>query len=86
MRALIAAHGFAPAMRFHDHHYAITSRHGEASHAKERLFICRSGKGKTATADAGASETLHSQAIWEETANEVRYPRLNLRTGESRIT
>ena len=73
MRALIAAHGFSPAMRSHDHHYAITSRHGEASHAKERLFICRSGKGASAAADAGASDTLRSQAIWEETANEVRY-------------
>lgn len=73
MRALIAAHGFEPAMRSRDHHYAITSRHGEASHAKERLFICRSGKGASATADTGASEALHSQAIWEETKSEVRY-------------
>ena len=61
MRALIAAHGFSPAMRSHDHHYAITSRHGEASHAKERLFICRSGKATAARAEA----------VWEETADEV---------------
>ncbi len=72
MRALIAAHGFAPAMRSHDHHYAITSRHGEASHATERLFICRSGKGQKGTADTD-KHTLHSEAIWEETANEIRY-------------
>ena len=71
MRALIAAHGFSPAMRSHDHHYSITSRHGEASQATERLFICRSGKGQTATADA--SDPLHSEAIWEETKNEIRY-------------
>ena len=73
MRALIAAHGFSPVMRSQDHHYAITSRHGEASHAKERLFICRSGKGASATADAGASDMPHTEAVWEETANEVRY-------------
>ncbi len=72
MKALIAAHGFSPAMRSRDHHYAITSRHGEASHAKERLFICRSGKGQSAAADADG-DALRSQAIWEETANEVRY-------------
>ncbi len=71
MRALIAAHGFSPAMRSRDHHYAITSRHGEASHAKERLFICRSGKGQSAT--AGVSDAPHTEAVWEETANEVRY-------------
>ena len=72
MRALIAAHGFEPAMRSHDHRYSITSRHGEASQATERLFICRSGKAKTAAADA-AADTLHSEAIWEETKNEIRY-------------
>ena len=71
MRALIEAHGFSPSMRSQDHHYAITSRHGDASHAKERLFICRSGKRQTAT--ASASDTPHTEAIWEETANEVRY-------------
>ena len=27
-------------MKTKDHHYAITSRHGEASNAKERLFVC----------------------------------------------
>ena len=73
MRALIAAHGFSPAMRSHDHHYSITSRHGEASQATERLFICRSGKGASTTANAGVSDTLHSEAIWEETKNEIRY-------------
>ena len=73
MRALIAAHGFAPAMRSHDHHYSITSRHGEASQATERLFICRSGKGASAAADTAVSDALHAKAIWEETANEIRY-------------
>ncbi len=72
MRALISAHGFSPAMRSHDHRYSITSRHGEASQATERLFICRSGKGASATADTD-QEALHSEAIWEETANEIRY-------------
>ena len=73
MRALIEAHGFTSAMRSQDHHYAITSHHGEASHAKERLFICRPGKAESATADADTSDTLHAEAIWEEMANEVRY-------------
>ncbi len=40
MRKIIASLGKQSRMQSKDHHYAITSRHGEASNAKERLFIC----------------------------------------------
>jgi len=73
MRGIITAHGYEPAMRSRDHHYAITSRHGDASHAKERLFICKHGKGQSAKADVSSSEAMRSQAVWEETENEIRY-------------
>ena len=73
MRGIITAHGYEPAMRSRDHHYAITSRHGDASHAKERLFICKHGKGQSAKADASSSDAMRSQAVWEETENEIRY-------------
>lgn len=72
MRGIITTHGFEPAMRSRDHHYSITSRHGDASHAKERLFICKHGKGRSVKADA-AAESMRSQAVWEETENEIRY-------------
>jgi len=72
MRGIITAYGFEPAMRSRDHHYSITSRHGDASHAKERLFICKHGKGRSANADV-ATESMSSQAVWEETENEIRH-------------
>jgi len=72
MRGIITTHGFEPAMRSRDHHYSITSRHGDASHAKERLFICKHRKGRSAKADATAA-SIKSQAVWEETENEIRY-------------
>ncbi len=40
MRKIIGSLGKQSRMESKDHHYAITSRHGEASNAKERLFIC----------------------------------------------
>ena len=74
MRKIIASLGRESSMRSHDHHYAITSRHGDASHAKERLFICRQAKGRTAAAEAAqAAGAMTSRAIWEETENEIRY-------------
>ncbi len=39
-----AAHGRDSSMRSHQHHYSISSRHGENSNALERLFICRKAK------------------------------------------
>ncbi|BBO66346.1 hypothetical protein DSCA_02760 [Desulfosarcina alkanivorans] len=72
MRGIITTYGFEPAMRSRDHHYSITSRHGDASHAKERLFICKHSKGRSAKADA-AAENIKTQAVWEETENEIRY-------------
>jgi adenine-specific DNA-methyltransferase len=40
MRKIIGSLGKQSRMQSKDHHYAITSRHGDASNAKERLFIC----------------------------------------------
>jgi adenine-specific DNA-methyltransferase len=74
MRRIITALDRESSMRSRDHHYAITSRHGDASHAKERLFICTRSERRSAKADApAAAETMTSQAVWEETENEIRY-------------
>jgi hypothetical protein len=73
MRRIIASMGRDSSMRSHDHHYAITSRHGEASHAKERLFICRRAEGAERSAKASTEDSLRAEAVWEETENEVRF-------------
>jgi len=54
-------------LRSHDHHYHISSRHGDASNAKEYLFICASEGQPQARADMAAT------AVWEETVTEIRY-------------
>lgn len=41
MKKIIANCGRETRMMSKDHHYSITARHGDASNAKERLFICR---------------------------------------------
>jgi adenine-specific DNA-methyltransferase len=43
MKRIIGSFGKQSRMRSKDHHYAITSKHGEASNAKERLFVCAPG-------------------------------------------
>jgi len=40
MRQIIADTGKDVSLRSHDHHYSISSKHGDASDAKEYLFIC----------------------------------------------
>ncbi|HOV76308.1 MAG TPA: DNA adenine methylase, partial [Candidatus Hydrogenedentes bacterium] len=67
MKDLIAAQGRESSMRSHQHHYSITSRHGENSNALERLFICRKAKAMKQAAD------LRAQGVWDETENEIRY-------------
>lgn len=44
MKQIIGALGRDSSMESKDHHYSISARHGEASNAQERLFICTSGK------------------------------------------
>ena len=77
MKKLIAAHGRASRMRSKDHEYMITNVHGDASHAKEHLFICRREAAQRAAADLDGealyAEAMHAEAIWEETASEIRY-------------
>jgi len=63
MRRIIASMGRDSSMRSHDHHYAITSRHGEASHAKERLFICRRAEGAERSAKASTEDSLRAEAV-----------------------
>jgi adenine-specific DNA-methyltransferase len=53
MRKIIGSLGKQSRMQSKDHHYAITSRHGEASNAKERLFICTPASKSKADEQAG---------------------------------
>jgi adenine-specific DNA-methyltransferase len=53
MRKIIGSLGKQSRMQSKDHHYAITSRHGEASNAKERLFICSPASKSKADEQAG---------------------------------
>ena len=53
MRKIIGSLGKQSRMQSKDHHYAITSRHGEASNAKERLFICAPASKAKADEQAG---------------------------------
>ncbi len=48
MKRIIGSLGRESRMKSKDHHYAITARHGEASNAKERLFVCRKAAGAKA--------------------------------------
>ena len=48
MKAIISGHGRESNMKSQQHHYSITSKHGENSNALERLFICRKGKAAAA--------------------------------------
>ena len=43
MKRIIGSFGKQSRMKSKDHHYAITSKHGEESNAKERLFVCAPG-------------------------------------------
>jgi adenine-specific DNA-methyltransferase len=48
MTQIIASLGRESRMESKDHHYAITAKHGEASNAQERLFICKRAAGAKA--------------------------------------
>jgi len=73
MKAIIASQGRESNMKSQQHHYSITSRHGENSNAMERLFICRKAKAMKQAAD------LRTQGVWDESDsaspsdNEIRY-------------
>jgi len=58
MRSIIAEVGKRTvSLRSHDHHYSISSRHGDASNAKEYLFIC-AGQGSAKADDAADVLTI----------------------------
>ncbi len=48
MKKIISSLGRDSRMKSKDHHYSITAKHGDASNAKERLFICRKAAGAKA--------------------------------------
>jgi hypothetical protein len=86
LKNIISAQGKVSRMKSRDHHYSITSKHGEASHPKEHLFVCTPASQSAGSSvssfsvegdywETGEPETeeLRSTAIWEETANEIRY-------------
>lgn len=52
MKQIIASLGRDSAMKSKDHHYSITAQHGEASQAKERLFVCSPSKAGGASSSA----------------------------------
>lgn len=52
MKKIISSCGRDSRMMSKDHHYSITARHGDASNAKERLFVCKKGRDSGAKADA----------------------------------
>ncbi len=53
MKKIISGLGRQSRMKTKDHKYSITSKHGEASSAKERLFVCL--KGNQSHADSNQS-------------------------------
>ncbi|MBI5789192.1 MAG: DNA adenine methylase [Candidatus Schekmanbacteria bacterium] len=110
LKSIISAQGKASRMKSKDHHYSITSKHGEASYPKEHLFVCTPSSGAKAEdsrqSDVGSQQSnsgyrlqasgfgpttfglkpespevrslaltadLYTEAVWEETANEIRY-------------
>src|SRR5690606_38933909 len=52
MKKIIGSLGRESRMKTKDHHYSITARHGEASNAKERLFVCKRAAGAKAAEHA----------------------------------
>ncbi|MCB2141419.1 DNA adenine methylase [bacterium] len=48
MKKIIGSLGRESRMKTKDHQYSITARHGEASNAKERLFVCKRAAGAKA--------------------------------------
>lgn len=77
IKQLVAEAGRDVRMKSKDHEYKITKIHGDASHAKERLFVCSLSGGKNATAELEEAhrlytEALEATALWEETENEIR--------------
>ncbi len=77
MKKIISASGMDSRMRSQTHHYRISAQHSDSSDAIERLFICsKAGEMKQAASlcpTCGQVSEMHSEAIWEETANEIRY-------------
>ena len=74
LKKIIAGTGKKSRMKSRDHRYQIGAKQGEASNAKEHLFVCSPTEDASAT--AGTENQLFAEqvvAIWEETENEVRY-------------
>ena len=73
MKDIISASGMASQMKSQQHHYHISSRHSDNSQAMERLFVCsRAGEMKQAAGLCPVCSQMQAQAVWDETANEIR--------------
>jgi hypothetical protein len=88
MKKIISGLGRQSRMKTKDHKYSITSKHGEASSAKERLFVCLKGNQSHADSDQPtkpvpmAAAAIHrltldpmgkcSNAFFSETTNMIK--------------
>ena len=70
MKRIIASHDRASRMKSKDHEYMITNVHGDASHAKERLFICKKAESQRAAAELEGDE-LRAVALALSTDNDA---------------
>ncbi|MHB9129969.1 MAG: DNA adenine methylase [Armatimonadota bacterium] len=85
MRSIIADAGKDVSLRSHDHHYSISSRHGDASNAKEYLFICAGQRSATASQAVYRPANCHTSLPVEihlSTEGQVATPG----TGDPRFT
>lgn len=61
MRGIIRNAGKDVELLTHDHRYSISARQGEASQAKELLFVCTPGKANASKASLQARAITHSE-------------------------
>src|SRR5690606_23104390 len=69
MKKIIGSLGRESQMKTKDHHYNITARHGEASQAKEWLFVCRKQAGDRSPEAGGKKVAWDASAPLEAAAN-----------------
>ncbi|MCE5314017.1 MAG: DNA adenine methylase [Armatimonadota bacterium] len=74
MKQIISTNGMQSQMKTRPHRYHIAAQRSDNSEAMERLFICsKSGEMKQAAGVCPVCSQMQSQAIWDETENEIRY-------------
>ncbi len=76
MKEIISSSGMSSRMQSQEHQYHISSRHSENSQAMEHLFVCSRAKEMSKSASlcpACSQQAMESEAVWDETENEIRY-------------